>query len=455
MRDNPCISALRTALTLDFSVSDYSWRSFFLMVKEKSMKKIDGSSPAFALGVIACTLGVTAVPVSASADPVVLDASTAEFSFVSASDVLESSEAGDSFEYENVATIGGVVINATLTVEETFNLVGTDEPFFFLWDDLRNYVNTEFGPSGPSADGRDQLVENGCYLDIDEWRGPIVTTLASDYLVGTDVFDATTAWNAGSKFLVGSSLVLADEAIEDDANEDRAINTEIESCGGFDFMNETEYVFPGYVRFTVSFTSEGEPVLLENLTLSVLDIDGGQYVRFFSPTPDTYRVYDTSLLEICGPVSLSLTPCDRAFSGQYAGSVTLLDSLTTDDPPISIAEASLEFYGDESSEDGEVFEWAAEVTYIEPRSSVTYQYGVRAGGGGSLEVRADSINWDGDGADRPDTAEPSATSESPTTAPAVLANTGFSGSGWLIASGVVLLLGAALLRSSRTIRSRG
>lgn len=374
----------------------------------------------------------------------VLDASTAEFSFIHASDVLAASDAGDSFEYTNVATIGGIVIDATLTVEETFNLVGTEEPFFFVWDGLRTFVNSEYGPSGSSPDGREELVENGCYLDAEEeWGMPIETTLASDYLVGTDSFDATTAWGAGSKFLVGSSLLMADEAIDDDADEDRAINTEIESCGGFDFGTETEYAFPGYVRFTLSFTSEGATVLLENLTLSVLDIDGGQYVRFFSPTPDSYRVFDTSLLEICGPVSLTLTPCDRTSSGLYAGSGTFLDS--PPDPALSIAETTLEFYGDDSSDDGEVYEWAAEVTYIEPRSSVTYQYGVREGGGGSLEVRVDQINWDGDGSG----------SDSASTSPAALARTGFAGNSWLLLSGVVLLAGAALVRSSRAIRSSG
>jgi LPXTG-motif cell wall-anchored protein len=379
------------------------------------------------------------LPISASAAPEVLDASTAEFSFIDASDVLESSEAGESFEYLNVATIGGVVIDATLTVDETFNLVGTTEPFFFLSDDFRTFVNTTYGPTGSEPDGREELVENGCYLDSDEWGGPIETTLASDYLVGTDAFDSTTAWNAGSKFLVGSSVLLADEAIDDDADEDRAINTEIESCSGYDFFSSEDYAFPGYVRFTVSFTSGGDPVLLENLTLSVFDIDGGQYVRFFSPTPDSYRVFDTSLLDICGPVSLALTPCDPTSSGEYAGSATDL---------ASFGGATIEFYGDDSSDDGEVYEWAAEVTYTEPRSSVTYQYGVREGGGGSLEVRVDQINWDGDGSG-------SGGSESTSTSPVVLARTGVAGNGWLLLSGALLLVGAALLRSSRASRAGG
>jgi hypothetical protein len=309
-----------------------------------------------------------------------------------------------------------------------------------VWDGARTFVNSLYGPSGSSPDGREELVENGCYSDAEEeWGGPVETTLASDYLVGTDPFDSTTAWDVGSKFLVGSSLLAADAAVDDDVDEDRAINTEILSCGGFDYMTETEYSFPGYVRFTLSFTSEGATVLLENLTLSVLDIDGGQYVRFFSPTPDSYQVFDTSLLEICGPVSLTLTPCDRTSSEQYAGSATHLDSFGS---------ATLEFYGDDSSDDGEVYEWAAEVTYIEPRSSVTYQYGVREGGQGSLEVRVDQINWDDSGG-----SGSSEGSESASASTAVLARTGFAGTSWLLLAGVVLLAGAALVRSSRAIRS--
>ena len=420
------------------------------------MKKFDASAPTVAIGVVACILGLTSVPISASAEPpVVLDASTAEFSFIDASDVLESSEAGESFEYLNVATIGGAVIDATLTVEETFNLVGTNEPFFFMDQVTVGIINV--GIINDIGDERDELVDSGCYDDNpvpdsggDFYGGPIEETVVDDYIVGSDDFDALAVgddnpWDDESKFLVGSALAIADEVV-DDADEDRAINTQIETCGGFDFITSEEYAFPGYVRFTVSFTSEGDPVLLENLTLSVFDIDGGQYVRFFSPTPDSYRVFDTSLLDICGPVSLALTPCDRASSGEYAGSEGFLDTPTTD-PALSIADTTLEFYGDDSSDDGEFYEWAAEVTYIEPRSSVTYQFGVREGGGGSLEVRVDQINWDGEGSDSPDNTE------SGVAPPAVLAKTGYSANGWLFLSGVVLLVGAALLRSSRALRA--
>lgn len=310
-----------------------------------------------------------------------LDASGVQFSFINATDVLAGSETGDFFQYVNVATIGAVQIDATLTIEESFNLFDFYEidssggNYFFLDEAAKDLANN-------FDDGRETLVETGCYLgEFDE------TTLASDYLVGSDTFNQATAWNAGSKFLVGSTLEFADEALEDDT-EDRAINTSISGCGGLVFSPEIlEYSFPAYVRYTIDFTSGGNPVELINLTLSAFDIDGGQYLRLFSPMPDSYRVYDPSFLEICGPISIVSTEC--ADEGLYAGSASFLTTTTY--------LSTLEFYAEDTSEDGEIYEFAAEATYTQATATISYQFGVRSGGGGSLAVQFDSIDFEAGG----------------------------------------------------------
>ena len=317
-------------------------------------------------------VGVASAPAFANGDP--LDASGVQFSFINATDVLAGSETGDTFEYVNVATIGAVQIDATLTIEESFNLFDYVDDYFFLDEPVRTYVNN-------LGDGRETLTETGCYNgQLDE------TTLASDYLVGSDAFDQATAWNAGSKFLVGSTLEFADEALEDDAA-DRAINTGISGCGGYvNFETPVEYSFPAYVRYTIDFTSGGNPVELINLTLSAFDIDGGQYLRLFSPMPDSYRVYDPSFLEICGPISIVSTECED--EGLYAGSASFL---TTTIP------STLEFYAEDSSEEDEIFEFAAEATYTQATDTISYQFGVRSGAGGSLTVQFDPIDFEAGG----------------------------------------------------------
>jgi len=237
-------------------------------------------------------------------------------------------------------------------------------------------------------------VETGCYLGAFN-----ETTLASDYLVGSDTFNQATAWNAGSKFLVGSTLEFADEALEDDA-EDRAINTSMSGCGGVvSYPAFLEYSFPAYVRYTIDFTSGGNPVELINLTLSAFDIDGGQYLRLFSPMPDSYRVYDPSFLEICGPISIVSTEC--ADEELYVGS----DSFLTTTIP-----STLEFYAEDSSEEDEIFEFAAEATYTQATDTISYQFGVRSGGGGSLAVQFDPIDFEAGGGSSGGSVVPASTS---------------------------------------------
>jgi hypothetical protein len=339
-------------------------------------------------GAIAAVL-VVAGPLSAGSafgEPVALDASGVSFSFIDAdaNDVLVRSEEGDSFLYENVATIGDVTIDGLLTVTETFNLVDDSLNVGFYDRAVVDVININREDETP---GSPDLVMAGCYEDA-----PETSFLAQpdDYLVGSDVFDSSTAFLIGSDFRVGSILSIADEAKDDsDDEEDSAINTEIRACGGFvpypDPSNPAEYSFPGYVRFSIDFTDAATdlPVLLTNLNLSAFDIDGGQYLRMFDPLPDSFEVFDVSLLDICGPAPL-VPGSACAEEGDYAGTSSFLSG-----------NPSLEFYGDDSSDDDEVYEWAAVARYTTPTSTVSYQFGVRDGGGGSLEVRFDDIDWDG------------------------------------------------------------
>ena len=411
------------------------------------MKKVDtmtSSNPSgrpirtAVLSTVSVALLLTVGVAAPSAQAVTaLDASGADFAFIDAADVLSGAAAGESFDYLNVATIDGVQIDATLTILESFNSLSDDLTVFVNQNSI-DFLNPLKLAEDPAPEA---LVTTGCYTDFlvdgNPFGAPTIDTVPSQYRVGSEIFDSATSFDEGSAFITGSRLATADEADPENPADDRTINTHIETCGGADFSNFpdiTFHEFPGFVRYQIDFTT-GEaktPVQLTNLTLSAFDIDGGQYLRLFSPLPDAYRVFDTSLLEVCGPESLtgSAVGCE----GVYAGSGAFL---------LETGATTLEFYGDDSSDDGEVYEWAAEATYTEPVSSLSYQFGVRSGmGGSSLAVGFDAIDW------TPESAEPP-----------VLAETGLSSSAsasLLVGGLLTLLLGGVLLRRRmpRTSTSR-
>lgn len=343
--------------------------------------------PLAFLAVAGVALGASVATIPAPAHAgAPLDASGVDFSFVAPTDVLASSSAGASYDYESVATIDGVSIDARLTVVELFNSLDGSPSVFVSQNALVLINELKLQQDPPPA----ALTATGCYRDIlingEPFGSPTYDTLPTDYLVGAELFDAATAWDKDSPFVVGSLLETADEAEPSDPVEDATIKTELSTCGGIDFstLPPTAFENTGYVRLQVDFTTgvNRTPVQLTNLTLSAFDIDGDQYLRLFSPLPDEFRVFETSLLDICGPEPLvSANECVDADT--YAGSPAFLEST---------GDQTLEFYGADSSEDGEVYEWAAEAVYTQPVSSVTYQFGQRSGGGGSsLEVGFTSI----------------------------------------------------------------
>lgn len=381
------------------------------------------ATAATSIGLLA--LGGVVAPAHAA---VVLDATGVEFSFVDPADVLADAAAGESFLYANVATIDGVQVDATVTIEESFNSLGSGS-WFFVSEVERQAIN--------AVKVADELTKTGCYADPNEEGMGSDATLPTDYLVGSQDFTAPTSFAAPSDFLTGSTVLAVDEADPADPESDKGIRTELMLCGGEFFSGDewVEVLHPGFVRLTIDFTSSGTPVQLTNLTLSAFDIDSDQYLRLFSPLPDSYRVFEESRLTICRPAAMTGpgTECDADAVAQYAGSTAFLGET---------GGSTLEFYGGESSEDGEVFEWAAQATYTEPVSSLSYQYGERSdAGSSSLEVRFEPIDWaseDGDGGD--ELAETGAS-------PAVTATALVVGLG-VIALGLVLVV-----RAQRRARS--
>lgn len=344
--------------------------------------------------------GTFVVPAAHAA--VALDASGVDFSFINATDVLVGAAAGDTFFYSNVASIDGVQVDATLTILESFNLLSDDLTVFVNQNAIDIINPLKLAEADPPA----PLAKTGCYTDVlvggDPFGAPTIETVPSQYRVGSEVFNSATSFDAGSDFVVGSELVMADEADPTSPADDRKINTEIQTCGGADLSNLPDITFhkyPGFVRYEIEFSTgvAKTPVHLINLTLSAFDIDGGQYLRLFSPLPDSYRVFDTSELEVCGPAAL--TGVVAACPTVYAGSGAFL---------LETGASTLEFYGHDSSDEGEVYEWAAEATYTEPITSLSYQFGVRNGmGGSSLAVGFDAIDWTPEAPELAETGLPS------------------------------------------------
>lgn len=380
--------------------------------------------PIALVAIVGLTAGVAVASAPTAARAVtVIDASEADFSFVSPTDVLAGAGVGEYADYDAVATIDGVVIDARLTVVELFNSLAEPEKVFVSQNAI-DIIN------GLKALEDQPLEATGCYRDILDIGQPTTDTQPTDYLVGAETFEATTAWDKDSPFLVGSLLEAADEAEPDDAVADATIRTELHLCGGFDASTDPwrTFSFPGYVRLQLDFTTgpDRTPVQLANLTVAAYDIDGGQYVRLFSPLPDSYTVASNSLLEVCGPEPLvAASPC----SGDYAGSPAFLE-----------ATESLEFYGEAASQSGEVDEWSAEATYTEPISSITYQFGEREGSGGSLELFFEPILTD----EVPAAPELAATGPSRPSMDGTLLVVGF----------LALLVGAALV-ARRSAIARG
>jgi hypothetical protein len=230
--------------------------------------------------------------------------------------------------------------------------------------DYNNGLNPE-----PEAD-----LEVGCYSN-EAYR--------QDYDNGTTLFLFEDF--VASDRLPGGYIEAVDE-FEDDER-DPGISSDLTVCTYFnDPSDATSF------SITVEFLVGGNPVTLDNVTVSAEDIDGQQHIEFSSPKPTSFELSENSQLEMTEDASF------------------------------------LRFTGEEPADDDP--DYAVDV-HFDGVSSFTYEFGVAAGDyGGSLNVMFESYF-------NPNELEP-------------LANTGAN----VGASGLIPLAGLGVLAAGLAVARR-
>lgn len=217
--------------------------------------------------------------------------------------ILENAEVDDSYLYENVITVGGVQVDALVTV------VGFSE------NSLGNYPYEEISESYiASLNNLDpnHIDVAGCY-STDEYVTAYDANQPYDFL----------GFNQPGALRGGYEVRYIDK-YEDDPEWEHAINTGLDLCDP-EYTGEVD----GYVDINVAFEVGGNPVTLTNVAISAHDIDGEQQVVFYSPAPTAFYTSDDSLVTIedysasadyiqfNGPVDLS----EEGFEERYVGEV--------------------------------------------------------------------------------------------------------------------------------------
>lgn len=290
----------------------------------------------------AAVLSLVAAPlfIVAPAHATTIDVAGQRLDFGNAVDeyILENASEGDSYLYENVVSVGGVQVDALVTVTEFSNISIGNYPHESISDDEIVMLN------GFNLDHVDVA---GCYT-TEEYVASYYAEEAYDFLG----FQAEFALRGGYE-------VAHIDGYEDDPEWEHTISTGLVLCD----YNETDEV-DGYVDINVAFEVDGEPVTLENVAISAHDIDNNQQVSFWAPAPTTYST-----------------------SGD--------DSLVTIED-VSEIDGDVTFTGpDADSEDGSEDRYVGEVTY-DSVSDFNYSFFLNNESRGTLKLEFDSYFTEGD-----------------------------------------------------------
>lgn len=186
--------------------------------------------------------------------------------------ILESAVANDSYLYENVVTVGGVQVDALVTV------VGFSENSmgYYPYESISEAQITDL-----NNDRTEHVDVSGCYSN-------------DDYIAAMDAgeaYDFLGFNQAGS--LRGGYEVEYIDGYEDDPEWEHTISTGLDLCDP-GYTGEVD----GYVEINVAFQVNGDPVTLTNVSITAHDIDGEQQVQFWDPIPSTSFTSDDSLVTI-------------------------------------------------------------------------------------------------------------------------------------------------------------
>jgi hypothetical protein len=252
---------------------------------------------------------------------------TFNFSNPGSADIGTDAAIGAEFNYDNVATVGGVVIDATVTVVSASSTsMGIDPEYRYLDSAFLDLMRVNFPEAVDVA---------GCYSNAD-----YLATVAAGTLYGEADF-------VDGDLLPGQVVEFVDE-YDSDAVLDAAIDSGTTLCG---------YDVDATIGLRVSFTVDDAPVTLNNLTLFADDIDRLQSLTLLDPVPTTYSVSPDS--------ELVVTATDESvlFKSPDEGS---------------------------DEEDVTAPNFVAEASYSGV-SAITYEFGLENAGGGGLSMRFESF----------------------------------------------------------------
>jgi hypothetical protein len=185
-------------------------------------------------------------------------------------DIGESAEIGDEFTYTNVTTVGGVQIDAVVT------LIGASPSSIGNYSDYADLDAEEI--SDLNTNNPSSVDVAGCYTHA-------AYELTQEFDYTGDPYDFTQF--ASGDLIPDESIEYIDQ-YEDDPAEDIAINTGTELCGSDS----------GFVKIRVDFEVAGNPVTLNNLSIYAGDIDYLQSMTLFDPKPTSWTVSPDSMLDV-------------------------------------------------------------------------------------------------------------------------------------------------------------
>jgi hypothetical protein len=285
---------------------------------------------ATAAASILITSGLFVAP--ATATPIDVSGVTFNFSNPGSANIGDNAAVGATYDYSNVATVGGVVIDATVTVVSASSTsMGSDPAYEYLSATFLDLMRVNF----PEAVDVAGCYSNAAYLAAN----PAVAPYEQRNFVPADL-------------LPGQVVESVDE-YDSDAALDAAIDSGTTLCG---------YDVDATIALRVSFTVDDAPVTLNNLTLFADDIDRLQSLTLLDPVPTTYSVSPDS--------ELVVTATDESvlFKSPDEGS---------------------------DEEDVTALNFVAEASYSGV-SAITYEFGLENSGGGGLSMRFESyFNPDG------------------------------------------------------------
>lgn len=264
---------------------------------------------------------------------------TLDFSNAEDQEILQNAEVNDSYLYENVVTVGGVRVDAEVTVLEFSDNSLGDYPHEWITEQFITDLN--------NVDDNHVDVA-GCYS-------------TPEYVAAYDAGDAYDflGFNTPGALKGGLEVEVIDE-YESDPVENAAINTGLWLCDP-GYTSEVD----GYVDVKVEFLVDGEPVTLNNVTINAIDIDNSQEVAFWNPAPSTF-----------------LTSGDDSL-------VTIVDQTILDD--------AVTFVGpEETDEEGFEERYVGEVVY-DSVSSFNYTFRLVNGSSGGLALTFNSYFNPADG----------------------------------------------------------